>query len=55
MRTLITIVMLMVPPIMVAPTSSNLLPKHLIKYEKVVINNMDLFLHDLGHQESENT
>tara|TARA_R110000765_G_scaffold76238_2_gene149287 strand:- start:1104 stop:1631 length:528 start_codon:yes stop_codon:yes gene_type:complete len=54
MRTLITIVMLMVPPIMVAPTSSNLLPKHLIKYEKVVINNMDLFLHDLGHQESGN-
>ena len=54
MRTFITIVMLMVPPIMVAPTSSNLLPEQPIIYEKVVINNMDLFLHDLGHQESGN-
>jgi len=40
---------------MVAPTSVNLIPIELpVKKEVVIIKNMDLFLHDLGHRESGN-
>ena len=40
---------------MVAPTSVDLIPIELpVKKEVVIIKNMDLFLHDLGHRESGN-
>ncbi len=46
--------MLMISPTLVAPTSNKLEVEQPIKTEKIVIKNMDLFLNDLGHQESGN-
>ena len=55
MRTLISMVMLMIAPTLVAPTSYEQ-PKPIIpvKIEAKIVKNMDLFLHDLGHRESGN-
>lgn len=46
--------MLMVSPTLVAPTSTNLISKQPIEEVVVVVKNMNLFLQDLGHQESGN-
>ena len=47
--------MVLISPTMVAPTSVDLIPIELpVKKEVVIIKNMDLFLHDLGHRESGN-
>ena len=46
--------MLMISPTLVAPTSNKLEVEQPIKTEKIIIKNMDLFLNDLGHQESGN-
>ena len=55
MRNFITILLVLSSPTMVAPTSVNLIPIELpVKKEVVIIKNMDLFLHDLGHRESGN-
>jgi len=54
MKNLILIVMLMISPTLVAPTSNKLEVEQPIKTEKIIIKNMDLFLNDLGHQESGN-
>ena len=55
MRNFITILLGLSSPTMVAPTSVNLIPIELpVKKEVVIIKNMDLFLHDLGHRESGN-
>tara|TARA_Y100000992_G_C21216883_1_gene468356 strand:- start:404 stop:934 length:531 start_codon:yes stop_codon:yes gene_type:complete len=55
MRNIITILMVLISPTMVAPTSVDLIPIELpVKKEVVIIKNMDLFLHDLGHRESGN-
>ncbi len=54
MRTiLLSIVMLLATPTLVAPTS-NKQPEPEVVKEKVIVKNMDLFLNDLGHQESGN-
>ena len=56
MRTLISMVMLMIAPTLVAPTSYEQ-PKIIEisePVEIVIIKDMDLFLHDLGHRESGN-
>jgi len=53
MRTLITIVMLMVTPTLVAPTSYEL-PEPIQPEKPIIVKNMELFLHDLGHRESGN-
>lgn len=55
MRTLISMIMLMIAPTLVAPTSYEQ-PKPIIpvKVEAKIVKNMDLFLHDLGHRESGN-
>jgi len=55
MRNIITILMVLISPTMVAPTSTDQFPpvfKTEVKVE--VIKNMDLFLNDLGHRESGN-
>ena len=52
MKNLMLIVMLMVSPTLVAPTSHNLISEQPIKEVVVVVKNMNLFLQDLGHQES---
>ena len=54
MRTLISMVMLMIAPTLVAPTSYEQPEIIEIPVEPVIIKNMDLFLHDLGHRESGN-
>ena len=55
MRTIISMVMFLIAPSLVAPTSPKLSPKMVEIEEKVeIIKNMDLFLHDLGHRESGN-
>ena len=55
MRNFITILLVLSSPTMVAPTSVNLIPIELpVKKEVIIIKNMDLFLHDLGHRESGN-
>ena len=55
MRTIISMVMLLIAPTLVAPTSPKLTPKMVETEEKVeIIKNMDLFLHDIGHRESGN-
>jgi len=54
MKNLILIVMLMVSPTLVAPTSTNLISEQPIEEVVVVVKNMNLFLQDLGHQESGN-
>ncbi len=46
--------MLMVSPTLVAPTSTNLISEQPIEEVVVVVKNMNLFLQDLGHQESGN-
>tara|TARA_R100000656_G_scaffold86856_1_gene63111 strand:- start:229 stop:732 length:504 start_codon:yes stop_codon:yes gene_type:complete len=46
--------MLMVSPTLVAPTSHNLIYEQPIEEVVVVVKNMNLFLQDLGHQESGN-
>lgn len=52
MRTILSIIMLMVTPTLVAPTSNKTPEPTPIKTE--VVKDMNLFLHDLGHQESGN-
>ncbi len=52
MRTILSIIMLMVTPTLVAPTSNKIPEPTPIKTE--VVKDMNLFLHDLGHQESGN-
>lgn len=54
MKNLMLIVMLMVSPTLVAPTSHNLIYEQPIEEVVVVVKNMNLFLQDLGHQESGN-
>ena len=56
MRHLVSIVMLMITPTLVAPTSYEQPEPIKIepKVEEVVVSDMDLFLEDLGHRESGN-
>lgn len=51
--TILSIVMLLMSPTLVAPTSMKL-PEPEVVEEKVIVKNMELFLNDLGHQESGN-
>ena len=55
MKNLLIILMVLVTPTMVAPTSNTSVPiKIPIKNKVEVIKDIDLFLHDMGHRESGN-
>ena len=55
MKNLLTILMVLITPTMVAPTSNTNVPIKIPTKEKVeVVRDIDLFLHDIGHRESGN-
>ena len=55
MKNLLTIIMVLITPTMVAPTSNTNVPIKIPVENKVeVIKDIDLFLHDMGHRESGN-
>ena len=55
MKHILTILMVLITPTMVAPTSNTNVPIKIPTKEKVeVVRDIDLFLHDIGHRESGN-